>query len=149
MHTTSRVCLPRFGHQSSPDNEASHLRPSYLSAIKHTTHLIELPIPTPPSLQVHVHSAQHYVHPVQSLTVLPRLQNHHIRFPLQTPSMHSPPTSPSQIHMTPCLPLGPVATPVLSSLTLQPRPPWPSTMDPTEFGKSATLDPPALLCAIA
>jgi hypothetical protein len=149
MHTTSHVCLLRFGHQSSLDNEASHLPPSYLSAIKHPTHLVEFPIPTPPSLQVHVHSAQHYTHSVQSLTVPPRHQSHHTRLPPQTSSTHSPPTCPFQIHMTPCLPLGPVATPILSSLTLQPRPPWRSTMDPTESGKSATLGTPALLYAIA
>ena len=150
MHTTSHACLPRFGPPSSPDNEVSHLRPSCLQAIKHLAQLVDILIPALPSVQVHgVHSAQHYAHPVQSLMALLRPQSRHIRLPLQTPSTPSPHTCLFRTHMTPSLPQAPVATPVLSSLMLQPHPPWPSTMDPTESGKSARPDALAPLYAIA
>lgn len=63
-------------------------------------------------------------------------------------SMPSPPTCLFQIRMIPCLLPEHVATPVLSSLTLQPPLPSRSTMDPTVSGKLAKLGPPAPLYAI-
>lgn len=119
MYTTSHTYLPRFDRPSSPDNEASHLRPLCSHQIKHLAH----PVKLPPSLQaLVVHSHQHHARLARSPTLLPRPQGHRTRLLLQTSSTPSPLTCPFQIPMIPCPQLAPVATPVLSFLMPQLRP---------------------------